>query len=91
MGIFDFLSKKGKKMEFTERYSSLFLDRLGSVQNYSDRNRTYIDKGYQENPIVYSVTNIIAKNGSKANWVCKDKRTGRHSQQQSTQRANGCS
>ena len=75
MALFDFLKKKGK-MSFSPRYSNLFLERLGSIQNYSDRNRTYIDKGYQENPIVYSVTNIIAKNGSKAKWVCKDKRTG---------------
>ena len=74
MGLLDMI-KKGK-MKFGDRYSNLFLNRLGRVQNYTDRNRTYIDRGYQENPIVYSVTNIVSKNGSKANWVCKDKNTG---------------
>ena len=75
MGWTDMFKKKGK-LSFGEKYSNLFLNRIGSVQNYTDRNRTYIDKGYQENPIVYSVTSIIAKNGSKAPWILKDKRTG---------------
>ena len=75
MGWTDIFKKKGQTT-FSNQYANLFLDRLGSVQNYKDRNRTYIDQGYQENPIVYSVTNIVAKNGSKAKWVCKDKRTG---------------
>ena len=77
MGIFDGLFKKKKgQVTFGSQYSNLFLERLGSVQNYTDRNRTYIDSGYQDNPIVYSITSIVAKNGSKAPWVIKDKNTG---------------
>lgn len=74
MGLFD-LFKKGKQ-DFGQRYSNLFLERLGRVQNYNDRNRTYIDKGYQENPVVYAITNIVAKNAGSAKWCIKSKSTG---------------
>ena len=77
MGIFDNMFKTKKAdVQFSERFSNLFLQRVGSVNNYEDNARIYIKRGYQENPIVHSIVSTVAKNGSKAPWVCKDKRTG---------------
>ena len=65
-----------KKQEYSKKYSDLYLQRLGRVQNFSDRGDTYIESGYQDNPVVFSMTNIISKNGSTAKWVCKSRETG---------------
>ena len=77
MGWLDNLFTTKGEQRFGNRFSNLFLERLGSVQNYNDRNRTYIDQGYQSNPIVYSITSNVAKAGSKAPWVIKSKDTGK--------------
>ena len=31
---------------------------------------TYIERGYQQNPIVYGAVNMIAKDVAKAKWRC---------------------
>ena len=66
----------GRKKQHSKLYSDLYLKRLGKIQTYSDRGDTYIEEGYQNNPIVYSIVNIAAKNGATARWVCKDRKTG---------------
>ena len=74
MGLFDFLNtKKSGPVKFSERFNSLFLQRLGKVSSYEDDNRTYIEQGYQKNPIVYAITQNIVKNASRVRWYIKDK------------------
>lgn len=77
MGFFDYFSnrKKPKKggLNFGRRFQQLFLERVGIVNIYDDNIRTYIESGYQQNPVVYSVVNMIAKNVAKARWKCVDK------------------
>ena len=74
MGLFDYFTnrKKPKKgnINFSPRQSKLFLEQIGVVNNYDDNLRAYIDKGYQQNPIVYSIVNMIAKDVAKAKWKC---------------------
>ena len=59
--------KKGA-LEFGDRQARLFLERIGSVNSYDADLQTYIEKGYQSNPVVYSIVNMIAKNVAKAKW-----------------------
>ena len=70
--IFDYFKRQQKPkkgaLEFGERQSRLFLERIGSVNHYDADLQTYIEKGYQKNPVVYSIVNMIAKNVSKAKW-----------------------
>ena len=70
--IFDYFKRQQKPkkgaLEFGERQSRLFLERIGSVNHYDADLQTYIEKGYQKNPVVYSIVNMIAKNVAKANW-----------------------
>lgn len=70
--IFDYFTgrQKPKKgaLEFADRQSRLFLERIGSVNSYDADLATYIDKGYQKNPVVFSIVNMIAKNVAKAKW-----------------------
>jgi len=70
--IFDYFKgrQKPKKgaLEFGDRQSRLFLERIGSVNHYDADLQTYIEKGYQKNPVVYSIVNMIAKNVAKAKW-----------------------
>ena len=70
--IFDYFKgrEKPKKgaLEFGDRQSRLFLERIGSVNHYDADLQTYIEKGYQKNPVVYSIVNMIAKNVAKAKW-----------------------
>tara|TARA_B100000767_G_C19747033_1_gene529018 strand:+ start:376 stop:1701 length:1326 start_codon:yes stop_codon:yes gene_type:complete len=70
--IFDYFKgrQKPKKgaLEFGDRQNRLFLERIGNVNSYDADLRTYIDKGYQKNPVVYSIVNMIAKNVAKAKW-----------------------
>ncbi len=54
----------------------LFYERLGKIQNYSDRGDTYVQEGYQNNPIAFTITSIIAKHAGKARWKVMNKRTG---------------
>ena len=56
--------------------SQTFLQKLGIVNSYDDDTRTYIEKGYQQNPIVYSIVNMVSKGAGKAAWCIKDRRTG---------------
>ena len=72
MGILDKLFKKGAVKQ-EPRYARTFLQRLGLVNTYTDDSRTYIEQGYQQNPIVYAITHSIAKNASRARWYIKDK------------------
>ena len=69
------LFKTKSNQKFGKRFSNLFLSKLGGIQTYEDGNRLYIKKGYQNNPIVYAITSITAKHGSKAPWVIKSKAT----------------
>jgi HK97 family phage portal protein len=55
-------------LEFGDRQSRLFLERIGSVNSYDSNLTTYIEKGYQKNPVVYSIVNMVAKNVAKAKW-----------------------
>lgn len=78
MGLFDMFKKtsnKGSKnlIRFAERFQRIFLQRVGIVNSYDDDVRVYIERGYQENPVVYSIVSTIAKNVAKAKWVVKDK------------------
>ena len=70
--IFDYFTgrQKPKKgaLEFGDRQSRLFLERIGSVNHYDADLQTYIEKGYQKNPVVFSIVNMIAKNVAKAKW-----------------------
>ena len=61
---------------FGGRFSNLFLSRTGGIQTYRDRDRMYVQEGYQNNPIVHAITSITAKHGSKAPWVIRSKSTG---------------
>ena len=64
--------KKNGSIDFPTRFQQLFLQRVGVVNSYDDNIRTYIEKGYQQNPVVFSIVNMIAKNVAKAKWVCKN-------------------
>ena len=75
MGLFDRFKTKGKQ-GFGKLYSNLFLQRAGGIQTYPNDANTYVEKGYQDNPIVSAITTITAKHGSKAPWVIRSKRTG---------------
>jgi HK97 family phage portal protein len=70
--IFDYFTgrQKPKKgaLEFADRQSRLFLERIGSVNSYDADLSTYVEKGYQKNPVVFSIVNMIAKNVAKAKW-----------------------
>lgn len=75
MGFLDYFKgrdkpKKGAGLVFGKRYQELFLDRVGIVNTYDDNIRTYIENGYQENPVVYSIVNMVAKSVAKARWKC---------------------
>ena len=59
-------------MSHSEMYRQLFLDRLGSIQSYTDRGETYLTEGYQNNPVVFTIISLIAKLASGAQWTCKD-------------------
>lgn len=69
---------KGKSgpINFPARFQQMFLQRIGTVNSYEDDARTYIEEGYQQNPIVYSIVNMASKNAGKAYWCIKDGRTG---------------
>lgn len=64
-------TKKGK-VDFSRLYGDLYLQRLGSVQNYSDRGDVYIEQVYQNNPIGYAIIQMAASLGSSALWGCYD-------------------
>ena len=73
MGWTDYFKgrKKAKgSLNFGNRQARLFLERVGIVNSYDDNLRSYIEKGYQQNPVVYSVVNMIAKSVAKAKWKC---------------------
>ena len=75
MGLLDYFTnrkktKKGEGLSFGKRFQQLFLDRVGIVNTYDDNIRTYIESGYQQNPVVFSAVNMIAKNVAKAKWKC---------------------
>ena len=74
MGFLDIFKTKGNQ-QFGKRFSDLFLSRVGGIQTYNDRSRVYVEKGYQDNPVVHAITSITAKHGSKAPWVIKSKAT----------------
>ena len=74
MGFLDIFKTKGDQ-RFSRRFSDLFLSRVGGIQTYHDNSRVYVEKGYQNNPIVHAITSITAKHGSKAPWVIKSKST----------------
>ena len=57
--------KKGSTM-LPARQAQLFLQHLGVTNIYDDDVRTYIERGYQQNPIVYSIVSNIAKSVAKA-------------------------
>ena len=63
--------KKGSTM-LPARQAQLFLQHLGVTNIYDDDVRTYIERGYQQNPIVYSIVSNIAKSVAKAKWKCVD-------------------
>ena len=76
MSLFDFLTKKGAT-RFPKRFTDIFFSRLGRVNNYDNFARTYIERGYQDNPIVYAIVDDIATSFSKARWYIRDKKTGK--------------
>ena len=63
MGMLDYFNgrKKSKKgaLNFGKRFQTMFLDRVGIVNTYDENIRTYIERGYQQNPVVYSTVNMI--------------------------------
>ena len=75
MGFLDIFKTK-KDQTFSRRFSDLFLSRVGGIQTYHDNSRIYVEKGYQDNPVVHAITSITAKHGSKAPWVIKSKSSG---------------
>ena len=68
--------QKKSNQVFGGRFSNLYLSRTGGIQTYRDRDRMYVQEGYQNNPVVHAITSITAKHGSKAPWVIKSKTTG---------------
>ena len=76
MGFLDIFKTKGSQT-FSNRFSNLFLSRIGGIQTYHDNSRVYVEKGYQDNPVVHAITSITAKHGSKAPWVIKNRSTGK--------------
>ena len=70
--IFDYFKGRKKQpkgaLQFGDRQARLFLERIGSVNSYDADLTTYIQEGYQKNPVVFSITNMIAKNVAKAKW-----------------------
>ena len=73
MGVFDFFTGRKRNtgsLNFGSRQSRLFLERVGVVNSYDDNLRAYIEKGYQQNPVVYSIVSMIAKSVAKASWKC---------------------
>ena len=67
-------STKGA-VKFPSRYSGVYLSKISSVNNYDENARTYIERGYQDNPVVYSVVSDVAKSFSMAKWGFRDKDT----------------
>ena len=78
MAIKDFFKRaknNGKKpggINFSTRFQQLFLQRIGIVNSYDNDVRTYIEQGYQQNPIVESITNMVAQHVARAKWCVKD-------------------
>lgn len=74
MAWYDFLNTKRQKpkksgpITFSSRFNQLFLQRVGIVNSYDDDVRTYIERGYQENPVVYSIVDMVAKSAARAKW-----------------------
>ena len=77
IGNFEIKRAKPKSggIQFPKRYQQMFLSRVG-INVYDDDSRTYIEKGYQQNPIVYSIVNMVAKNAGRVKWCIKNKATG---------------
>ena len=59
-------------MSFPARFQQIFLQRVGVVNSYDDDIRTYVENGYQQNPVVYAIVNNIAKNAGRAKWCIKN-------------------
>ena len=75
MGWFDGRSTKAAhkpKTKFAPRFISTFLQRIGIVNSYDDDVRTYIERGYQQNPVVYGIVQDVAKNFGRAKWCVKN-------------------
>ena len=78
MGIFDLNFKANKKpkknsaINFASRFQQIFLQRVGIVNSYDNDVRTYIEQGYQTNPVVESIVNIISSHVAGAKWCVKN-------------------
>ena len=70
------LFSRKSNQTFGQRFQNLYLQNLGGVQTYKDNRRLYVERGYQDNPVVHAITSITAKHGSKAPWVIKNKVSG---------------
>ena len=60
------------KIDFSPLYKQLYLERLGSIQSYTDRGETYLYEGYQSNPVVYSIIRLTSMLAGRARWKCID-------------------
>ena len=67
-----FRPTKNGGVKINSNFGKLLLQRVGLVSTYSDEVRTFIEKGYQRNDVVYGITNMIAKSAGKARWYIKD-------------------
>ena len=68
---------KGKPVKLPARFSTLNLGRTGQIITLEDDNRTYIQRGYQDNDVVFSIVDRIAKSAANVKWCVKDKATGK--------------
>ena len=64
--------KKQGGINFPAMFQQIFLQRTGIVNSYDDDARSYIEEGYQKNPVVYAIVNMISKNVGKARWCVKN-------------------
>ena len=61
---------------FGRRLGQIFFNRSGQIQTYNDNRGLYIQKGYEDNPVVKSITRRIAIHGGNIPWVIKSRSTG---------------
>ena len=61
---------------FGRRLQQIFFNRAGQIQTYNDNRGLYIRRGYEDNPVVKSITRRIAIHGGNIPWVIKSKTTG---------------
>ena len=60
---------------FGKRLQEIFIHQTGQVQTYNDSRGLYIQKGYEDNPVVKSIARRVAIHAGNIPWVIKSKAT----------------